>query len=212
MSAVICPTITAETADTYSFQLRRVAPFAGRIHIDVADGDFAPHRLIDLDKLWWPANKLVDVHVMFRRPFDHTDLFVAQHPNLVIVHAEAEGNFPLFAQTMHRHGIEVGVALLPETEVRVIAPALEMIDHVLIFSGNLGYQGGSRADPRLLIKAKQLRALKPRLEIGWDGGINQGNARQLAARGVDVLNVGGFIQRAINPQLAYRQLIAATSM
>ncbi len=209
MSAVVCPTITADSADTFAFQMRRVEPFARRIHIDVADGDFAPRKLINLDKLWWPANKMIDLHVMYRRPFDHMELFVALHPNLVIVHAEAEGNFVQFAQTMRRHGIEVGVALLPPTDVEAIAPAIEMIDHVLIFSGNLGYQGGSRADPKLLIKAKQAHALKPRIEIGWDGGVNLNNARQLAARGVDVLNVGGYIQNSINPQRSYGQLQAS---
>lgn len=209
MSSVVCPTITADTADTFSFQMRRVEQFAHRIHIDLADGDFAPRKLIELDKLWWPANKFIDLHIMYRRPFDHIDLFVAQHPNLVIVHAEAEGNFIQFAETMRRHGIEVGVALLPGTDMQAIAPAMQLIDHVLIFSGNLGYQGGSRADPHLLIKARQARALKPSLEIGWDGGVNLNNARQLASRGIDVLNVGGYIQNSINPQLSYSQLVAS---
>ena len=210
MSATICPTVTAETASDYQIQLERIAPFAGRLHIDLADGELAPRKLVDPDKLWWPGNKIIDLHVMYRRPFEHTDLFIAQHPNLIIVHAEAEGDFLEFAEKLHYHGIEVGVALLPATNVRTIAPAIKLIDHLLIFSGNLGYQGDSRADPSLLVKAKHARALKPSLEIGWDGGVAPENAQRLVAGGIDVLDVGGFIQRAGDPARAYATLEAAT--
>ena len=61
----------------------------------------------------------------------------------------------------------------------------------------------------LLDKVKLLRQLKPQLEIGWDGGINNTNARSLASGGVDVLNVGGFIQHAADPRLAYGMLARA---
>lgn len=210
MKATICPTVTAETAADYQVQLEKVAAFAGRLHIDLADGALAPRKLIDPDKLWWPGNKIIDLHVMYQRPFEHTDLFIAQHPNLVIVHAEAEGDFTAFAEKLHYHGIEVGVALLPQTGVQIVAPAIQLIDHLLIFSGNLGYQGGSQADLSLLVKVKRARSLKPSLEIGWDGGVNPDNARQLAAGGVDVLNAGGFIQHAADPARAYAILGAAT--
>ena len=124
---------------------------------------------------------------------------------MVIVHAESDGNFVPFAELMHRHGIEVGVALKPKTPVELIRPALEWIDYVLVFSGDLGHFGG-QADLALLDKVKLLRQLKPQLEIGWDGGINNVNAKALAAGGVDVLNVGGFIQHAADPRMAYGML------
>lgn len=209
MSVTICPTITAEEPHGYRSQVERIEPFAVRWHIDVADGLFAPHKLIDLDYLWWPGNVQVDVHMMYKNPMQHLELLVVQHPRLVIVHAECEGDFEQWANTLHYHGIEVGVALLPGTPVSVIAEALPHIDHVLVFSGNLGYQGGSQADLRLLEKVQQLRALKPTLEIGWDGGVNDQNAATIAAAGVDVLNVGGYIQHAPNPQAAYAKLKAA---
>jgi ribulose-phosphate 3-epimerase len=126
------------------------------------------------------------------------------------VHAEADGDFFGFANRMHRHGIEVGLALLPQTGVESIRPALRELDHVLIFSGNLGYQGGSKADFRLLKKVVTLRALKPSLEIGWDGGVNDQNVGDLVRAGVDVLNVGGFIQHAPNAAQAFAKLESLT--
>ncbi len=209
MAVSICPTVTADNPDDYRAQMERVEPFATRIHVDMADGQFAPRRLINFDSIWWRGNRTIDLHVMYQRPLEHAEIMLALSPRLIIVHAEAEGNFLNFSKHLRSHGIEVGIALLPRTSVETIQPALEFVDHVLIFSGNLGYQGGSEADMALLDKVKKVRELKPMIEIGWDGGVNDRNAGALAAAGVDVLNVGGFLQHAPDPQAAYATLKSA---
>jgi pentose-5-phosphate-3-epimerase len=76
----------------------------------------------------------------------------------------------------------------------------------LIFSGNLGYQGGSVADMQLLEKVDLLKKHKPNLEIGWDGGVNDQNVAELVLADVDVLNVGGFLQTSANPVATYHAL------
>lgn len=210
MQPSVCPTVTAENAHLYRTQIERVALFATRMHIDVSDGVLAPNKLLELDKVWWPGGVRADLHVMLENPFEHVQLYRALGPQLVIVHAEAQGDFIEFAELMHGHGIETGVALLQETAVETILPAIESIDHVLIFSGKLGYFGG-QADLDLLEKVQHLRQIKPTLEIGWDGGINDQNARALVEGGVDVLNVGGFIHRAPDAAKAYELLTTALS-
>jgi ribulose-phosphate 3-epimerase len=206
MSATICPTVLAGTPEEFRNQVNRISQFATRIHIDLADGLFAPTKTIPIDQVWWPGGVRADLHVMYQKPFEHYRTFLSLTPQMVIVHAESEGNFVPFAELMHRHGIEVGVALKPETPVSLIRPALEWIDYILIFSGNLGHFGG-QADTSLLNKVQELRQLKPQLEIGWDGGINNTNAQVLARGGVDVLNVGGFIQHAADPRMTYNMLM-----
>jgi ribulose-phosphate 3-epimerase len=207
MAATVCPTILADNPEDYRTQMERVEAFAERIHVDVMDGNFAQPCGIGLDEIWWRGNRTVDVHIMYRRPAEHLDVILALKPRLVIVHAEAEGDFFAFSKSLHAHGIEAGVALLPQTPVKLIAGAMESIDHVLVFSGHLGHFGGS-ANLSLLEKIKAIRELKPTVEIGWDGGVNDQNARQLAEGGVDVLNVGGFIQHAEDPIHAYATLKA----
>jgi len=208
MTATICPTITTDNAAVYKQQIEQTLTYAHRIHIDLADGMFTRNRLTEIEDVWWPGGVRADLHVMYQNPFDHLETLVALRPQLIIVHAEAEGDFMHFAAAAHHYGIEVGVALLPETPVSAIQPALEVIDHVLIFSGNLGHFGG-HADLGLLGKVQQLKDLKPRLEIGWDGGVNDKNAKLLAMGGVDVLNAGGYLHGAMAPQTAYAKLRAA---
>jgi ribulose-phosphate 3-epimerase len=76
---------------------------------------------------------------------------------------------------------------------------------VLVFSGNLGHHGGE-ADLGLLEKVRQIKVHHPEVEIGWDGGINDQNVKQLVEAGVEVLNVGGYIQKADYPERAYATL------
>ena len=205
MASQVCPTVDASTLEDYRAQVERVAPFVTRLHIDVADGSMTPAGLVAPADVWWPGGVRADVHVMYRQPLEHLAALVALGPQLIILHAEAEGDFMGFAALLHKHGIETGVALLPETPVEAVVPGLAVIDHVLIFSGTLGSFGGT-ADLSLLAKANQLKTLKPQLEIGWDGGVNADNAATLASGGIDVLNAGGYIQQAADPAAAYATL------
>src|SRR5262249_23647894 len=113
-----------------------------------------------------------------------------------------------FAAELHKHGIKTGLALLAETPEEWAEQIMHSFDHLLIFSGDLGRFGG-QTDLSLLEKATKAKAHHPDIEIGWDGGVNDQNAKVLADGGVDVLNVGGFIQKAENPEHAYATLKSA---
>lgn len=77
----------------------------------------------------------------------------------------------------------------------------------MIFTGNLGYYGG-QASLMQLEKARLIRMIKPDVEIGWDGGANVDNAYTLAQGGIDVVNVGGALASADNPQEVYNKLVS----
>ena len=203
----IAPAILADDPDVFNAQMEDAARYATRVHIDLADGIFTGNSLQAITDIWWPGGMRADLHIMYQRPFDHMQAIIALGPQLVIVHAEAEGDFLVARRALHGHGIELGVALLAQTPVEAIVPALEYIDHVLIFSGDLGHFGG-KADLLLLEKAKQLKQLKPTLELGWDGGVNDEVAPALVAGGIDVLNAGGYLH-GDDPAVAYHKLLSA---
>lgn len=210
MKPSICPAILATTPEDFQQQIERVTHEAARLHIDLTDNDFAKTQTIGIDEVWWPGGMQADLHVMYRRPFEHAALLLDLRPQLIIIHAEAEGDFIAFARQAHAKGIEVGVALQPETDPTVLRPAIGHVDHVLIFSGHLGHFGGE-ADLSLLRKVKILMDMKSSLEIGWDGGINASNAYDLVKGGIQVLNSGGFIQKAANPHDAFYALASAAA-
>ncbi len=202
---VICPSILAADQETYRRQIEKVAHFAHRIQIDLSDGVFAPRKTVEPEDAWWPVGFKADLHLMYKNPLPAIRKLLEHKPNLIIVHAEAEGDFGQVIEICRRHAVKLGVALLPQTAAETIFPALKDIDHVLIFSGELGSFGG-QADLKLLNKSSILKNRKPDLEIGWDGGITDQNVSELVFGGVDVLDVGGFIQNTADPERAYRAL------
>lgn len=202
---VICPTVTATGQHQYREQMERIEPFARRIHIDLMDGQFAPTKSPDIKQIWWSPKVKADIHLMYQRPIEQLSALIKARPHLVIIHAEAEGDLAHFADSLHKVGIRAGLALLQDTSVESVASIIKKFDHVLVFSGHLGYHGGE-ADLGLSHKVEQIRKQHPHAEIGWDGGINDQNAQQLASAGVDVLNVGGFIANAADPALAYAKM------
>jgi ribulose-phosphate 3-epimerase len=205
--AIICPTVLAEEPHAYREQMERIAPFAERIQIDLTDGDFAPSKTVGLEQVWWPESIKADIHLMYRNPAKYMEQLIRLKPSLVIVHSEADVELSKIATELHQHDIKAGLALLEKTSVSSIKQFLTIFDHVLIFSGTLGHFGG-KADLGLLDKAIQIKDRNPNVEIGWDGGVNDQNAKALADGGVDVLNVGGFIQKAENPATAYAKLMS----
>lgn len=204
---VICPTVTAYDTHEYREQIEKLNEFAWRIHIDLMDGEFVATKSPPTEQLWWENDLQVDLHIMCKKPLELVEAIIRMRPSLAIMHAEAEGDFQEFAAELKQMGVRSGVALLPETPVSKIAPMLQYANHVLVFAGNLGHQGAT-ANLEMLDKVTEIRRLNPDIEIGWDGGVSDKNARILAIGGVDVLNVGGYIQKSQDPVHAYATLKA----
>ncbi len=204
----ICPTITAYSKTEYSKQMNQIKSFASRVHIDLMDGQFVPTKSPELKDSWWFDGLKADVHIMYQEPLSILDQIKSAKPNLAIIHIESKADHAEFANVMHENGIKAGLALLKETPVDKVNFLLNQFDHVLIFSGHLGYHGG-QADLKLLSKVTQILKRNPNIEIGWDGGINDKNISKLVDGGVKVLNVGGYIQDSTNPFTSYAKLKSA---
>lgn len=201
---IICPTVLAGTVEDYQDQLHTIIPFSHRIQVDLGDGYFTSGT-IAIDEVWLPEAISVDIHLMYQEPLKAIAQLAALKPRLIIVHAEADDVLQA-VKTIRQLGIDVGIALLQDTTVESARQLIELSDHVLIFSGSLGRFGGT-ADISLLAKVRQIRAIKQTVEIGWDGGANGTNVRQLSDGGIDIINVGSAIARANNPKNAYHQLV-----
>ena len=204
--AIICPAVLAEYPEDFNQQMSVVGKFAERVQIDLMDGQFTPNQSVNLDEIWWPHHIQADIHLMYQDPFKYLEKLLHLKPNMVIVHVETMIHHMHFAAELHKEGIKVGLAILPDTPVANIEQIINSFDHLLIFSGNLGHFGG-QADLSQIDKVNEAKAHHPDLEIGWDGGINDQNIKTLVDGGVDVLDVGGFIAKASDPALAYKILL-----
>jgi len=204
--SVIAPTITVETAEEYGAYVQRLQSFAQRVHIDLSDGEFAPTFLLGEAQIWWPKEWTVDIHAMVARPIEHLPALLALKPNLIIFHIETGVNLLPIIEQIKQAGIKAGVALLRPTVPSTVADIIKAVDHVMVFSGDLGHYGGT-ASLMQLEKVRLIKNINPNVEIGWDGGVAVDNAYTLTQGGVDVLNTGSSLSQAEDPAVIYADLV-----
>lgn len=205
MSEII-PAILAETPEMYQHQINNVQAFATRLHIDFTDGRFAQNQTILPRDIWWSEGIEADIHAMVQNPEEYLAELIRLKPRMILFHAESEGNLPSIFVTLQQYNIKAGLVLLRKTVPANVANLIEMVDHVMIFAGELGSYGG-KAHMMQLEKVRLIKKINPLTEIGWDGGVNLDNAYSLVQGGVDILNVGGAIQFADDPADAYKKLV-----
>lgn len=205
MSSVIAPAILAENAQQYKEQVDRITGFAERVHIDLTDGEFAPTFTVSIPELWAPEGWTIDIHAMVNKLDEYVPKLITLRPHLIIIHAEAEGDVLGALKEIKHSGIMAGLALLRPTVPQTVEELIKEAEHVLIFSGELGKFGGT-ASLMQLEKIRLVKMINPNVEIGWDGGVMVDNAYSLVQGGVNVLNVGGTIQKATDPPAMFAKL------
>ncbi len=205
MSAVITPAILAENAAQYKEQVDRITGFAERVHIDISDGEFAPTLTVSVPELWAPEGWTIDIHAMINNVEEYVPKLIALRPHMIIIHAEAAGDVKTALMQIRQAGIMAGLALLKPTVPRTVEELIKLADHVMIFSGELGHFGGT-ASLMQLEKIRLIKSINSNVEIGWDGGVLVDNAYSLVQGGVDVLNVGGVIQKSSDPHAIFSKL------
>lgn len=207
--AEIAPAVLAENPQDYAHDLAIATSLSSRIQIDLVDGEFAQHRTINLIQAYWPEAVRADLHLMYNDPFAHIETIISLTPHLVIVHAEAremsEAHMHNLKSELEPLGIKLGIALLKPSAVPLIDPFISYIDHVLVFTGELGHYGGE-LDEGSLDKIAAVKSIDADIEVGVDGGINDQTIQKVIRAGADVCNVGSFLQKAEDPQTAYDKL------
>src|SRR5688572_33507379 len=106
---IVCPTVLSDSIEDYKAQLNRVSGFAKRIHLDMADGVFAPSKTIPISDMWRPDGIDVNLHVMYQEPHKYLEDMLALKPVLIILHAECSSDIPALAKDIHQAGVKVGL-------------------------------------------------------------------------------------------------------
>ena len=203
----IVPTITTDDPAQFATNIEAFKSFSKRIHIDASDGTFAPTTMVPLTSMNLPEGVTVDLHIMSARPSEHLADILNLKPALCILHAEVDDDLTGIIAQLRSAGIKFGLALLKGTFPRKVQNLITTADHAMIFAGELGRQGGA-IDMLQIEKVPLIRAIKPDIEIGWDGGANLSNVRALAHSGIDVINVGSAISKAADKAAMYQSLVA----
>lgn len=204
----VVPAILTDDPDALETMVRQTESFTTYAQFDIMDGQFVPSRSITHEHLAALSIKLNwEAHLMVEHPESYLEGFKKAGAQRVVFHYEATPSPREVISRARKLGLEVGLAVNPETRVSTILPLVTEVDSILFLTVNPGFYG-SQFIPEVLKKVTELRSAQPEIEIGIDGGIKESNIAQVAQVGVDVIYVGSAIFLQPQPGESFRHLLS----
>lgn len=209
----IVPTVVPEShADLFS-KTEHYKAFARTIHVDAADGVFAPHlSWIPAPNDTLPLAEAVqyEAHLMAAEPIALGTSFVKAGASRIIAHVEAFGSRDAaqgaLAAWREAGAKEVGLAILIDTPLDALEAHVASCDSILLMTiPRIGTQG-IPYDPRGAARVAEFKRRHPEAVVAVDGGVNEDNIAALVKAGASRLCVGSTLARAADPAAVYKQL------
>jgi ribulose-phosphate 3-epimerase len=199
--------------------LQRIAAHADVLHIDVADGHFAPAMLFfpDLVAAMRKATRIpIHIHLMVADSVltEQAMQFADAGADLISVHVENETADEAIAAITAR-GLAAGVVLKVETPVARAQPFLDRIGFLTLLGTAIGVkgQGLNEAAPQRLTDAKAMIAassVEQRIVLAADGGIREHTVPLLRAGGAETVVLGSlaFGAPSLDDRMAWLKSLA----
>ena len=168
---------------------------ADYVHLDVMDGNFVPNISFGapvIKALRKCTNLIFDVHLMVESPERFIKDFVDAGADIITIHAESTKHLDRAIELIKSYGKKAGVTLNPATPTDVLKYVINKIDMVLIMSVNPGF-GGQSFINYSLDKIREVRSMRPDIDIQVDGGINEETAKLVVEAGANVLVAGSYV-------------------
>ena len=212
--ARIAPSILSADFAALARAVDEVTPESDMLHVDVMDGHFVPNLTIGppvVRSLRNHTELYLDCHLMIDNPAELLDDFASAGANGCSVHVELDGVDSLIAQ-MRDLGVDVGLAVNPETPFEACEPFLGDIDLLLVMTVHPGFGGQefmSEVVPKVARAREEIDRRHLSVALQVDGGINEETAPVAAAAGADVFVAGSAIFHDDDPLAAAKRLRAS---
>lgn len=212
----IAPSILAADQTDLRGEIKRAEEAgADMIHIDVADGHFAPNISMGPDtvrSIRKVTTLPLDVHLMISEPEKFVEPFLSAGSDIITAHVEVlDGKSESrLSKAIREKGMKFGLALKPSTPVPSwFKEYATYIDQVLILSVNPGFPGQPFM-PEVLPKLQTVLRLagSPDLDVEVDGGVDHENAATIIRSGATILVAGASIFRRGDAKSALREMRA----
>ena len=185
--------------------LARISSHADLLHIDVADGHFAPALLFfpDLVARIREASAIpIHVHLMIADVIliDQIDQFAEAGADLISVHAE-NGNAAAGLDRIAGHGLKAGMVLKVDTPVITASLHLTRLDMLTLLGTAIGVKGQSlneRAPARLKEAQALIKETGRRIVLAADGGIRDNTVPVLREAGAETVVMGSLAFGALD--------------
>jgi ribulose-phosphate 3-epimerase len=180
--------------------LDRITPHADILHVDVADGVFAPAFLFfpDLVARIRAVSALpIHVHLMVADAvlLPQIEQFAEAGADLISLHAENAAVAAKALDLIGGLGLKAGMVLRVETPVASVLPWLGRLDMLTLLGTAIGVKGQGldpSATARLTEAAGLIKAAGRRIVLAADGGIRETTVPLLRAAGAETVVLGSL--------------------
>ena len=175
------------------------------IHIDVMDGVFVPNITIGfpvINRIKQVSKKPLDVHLMIVQPERYFEKFKEAGADILSIHYEGHTHLHRSIHAIKQLGMKAGVVINPHTSVDSLSEIISDVDLICIMSVNPGFGGQKFIENTYskIINLKSLiNAVKSKVLIEIDGGVDSSNAEKLITCGADVLVAGNYVFSSKDP-------------
>lgn len=203
----IIPSINVPTFEEVKKRIKKVEPFVKWCHLDVTDGVFSKHPTwhnpADLPGL--QTELKAEAHLMVVDPEKVIEQWFIEPVKRIIVHLEAVRDTDLIIQKCREAGIEIGLAINPETfwgKLQLWCAKADLFQVLTVKPG----PSGQKIDDGSFDKIAHLRRVCPGSKIEIDGGINKETAQKAKEAGADILVAGAYIFNSPDIEKAVQEL------
>lgn len=207
MSIKVAPSILSADFGRLNEEIATVDSQVDFLHVDVMDGHFVPNLTLGAPVVKCLKSRVpIECHLMITNPEKYVKDFAEAGAWRITVHWEAtKDRTKAVLQQIRDLGVEPSLSINPDTPLEAIEPYLDQVEMVLVMSVFPGF-GGQAFIPEVLSKVRQLRAMKPDLDICMDGGINAETGKQSVEAGANALVAGSYIFKAADRAAAIQSL------
>lgn len=190
--AEIIPSVNHPDTREVLRRLRLLEPHVEWAHVDVADGIFTSQKIFNDPSAFhnFSTPLKIEHHLMIAKPEDFLDAWMRTGARRLIVHYESTDRLQGVIERcrMSPSGVELTLALRPETPWEVLVPYFSVVRRVLILGVEPG-PSGQEMQPHIIEKISTLKQNHSDVIIEVDGGVSieRGTARQAVAAGADIL-------------------------
>jgi ribulose-phosphate 3-epimerase len=215
--ARIAPSILSADFAALGDAVDQVSSQADLLHVDVMDGHFVPNLTIGppvVASLRCHTDLYFDCHLMITDPGTYLPDFRRAGADGCSVHVEVGDTQDLIDQ-MRGLGLDVGLAVNPETPYEAFAGWLDQLDMILLMTVHPGF-GGQHFIETVVPKIRRTRdeidrrSLAVAIEV--DGGIDVDTAPVAAGAGATVFVAGNAVFHQPDPAAAAQAIRRAADL
>ena len=174
------------------------------LHLDIMDGHFVNNLSFGpsiLSAIKAEFSFIIDTHLMVSNPGKMIRKFLEQDSDWISFHVETDEDINKNIDLIKSNHKLAGLALNPDTDIKMVFPFLDQIDYVLLMSVFPGY-GGQKFISETICRVEKLkeeienRNCKCLIQV--DGGINKSVLPQLKKAGADLFVIGTALFNSLN--------------